>query len=249
MLNRLADYIPSILGRVIHWIHALVFEAFAVLAVFLLHPLKYLISCKLNSAASGRPILLVHGYLHDYSAWVYQSYQLKAAGFGPIYMLNLGHPFRSIRSYAERIGKLAEKIERETKRKDLILIGHSMGGVVCVWYATQIAPSGKVTDVITMGSPLAGTVMARIAIGLNAREMEQKSPLVVELQQRIAASEHIRFYHIATRVDQVIFPYTSAFVGNNVKRQLILDDIGHVALLFSSRVSNKIKKWLKTPSN
>lgn len=241
--NRIADRFPPKITRIIRWIHALSFEGFAICATALLHPSRYLVSHRTGSTR-GRPILLVHGYLHDSSAWIYHKRKLVKDGFGPIYTLNLGHPFRSIRRYAEKVKHKAEQIERETNRSDLILIGHSMGGLVCSLYATRLAPARTVTDVITIGSPLAGTHMAKLGLGPDAREMERDSVLLKELQEEIKNCSHTRFYHIATKTDQLVIPHTSALVGDHLERQFLIEDIGHVTLLFSPRVARVIKEWL-----
>ena len=246
ILNRLAGHFPSFLSRVIHWVHAMIFEGFAIVAALFLHPVAYFSRGKsMEGSRAGRPILLVHGYLHDSSAWVYHKMRLQNAGFGPVYTLNLGHPFRSIRRYAEKISALADQIEKETKRKDLTLIGHSMGGLVSCLYATEIASSGKVKEVITLGSPLGGTIMAQIGIGPNAREMERNSELAKNLGPAILKSKQTRYYQIATKTDQLVIPHASALFGSFPDRQLLMNDIGHVALLFSPRVADQIQSWLK----
>lgn len=245
LLNRFAFFFPRPIAQVIRWIHAMVLELFAITAVFILHPFCYLPKRRvLNKNNSGTPILLIHGYLHDCSGWLYHRRQLARAGFGPIYSLNLGFPFHSIKKYAKKVAAFADHIEKDTGRRDLIVIGHSMGGLVCCWYANEMAPSDKVTDVIAIGSPLSGTAIAKIGIGLNAREMERESQFVKDLQSKMRSSKKIRFYQIGTQTDQLIIPYSSAFVGDDPDRQLLLNDIGHVALLFSPRVSTKIQEWL-----
>jgi triacylglycerol esterase/lipase EstA (alpha/beta hydrolase family) len=171
-------------------------------AVFL-KPFAYFSQKRVVHAKNeGRPILLVHGYLHNATAWVYQKQRLAEEGFGPIYVLNLKKPFASIVAHAEQLKEKALEIQQETGRSDLILIGHSMGGLVCSWYATQLAPRGKVTDLITIGSPLRGTTLAKVGLGSNAREMERDSLFLYELQKAIQKSRSTRFYHIASMTDQ-----------------------------------------------
>lgn len=236
LLNSKAHNLP--LSRLIHWIHAMTFELFAFPSAALLR----LIPLKEMHPGSGQPILLVHGYLHQGSVWRVQKKRLEKLGLGPIYTISLGHPFRSIGHYAEKIRVKAEMIEKETGRKDLILIGHSMGGLVSSWYATQLAPQNTVTDVITLGSPLSGTPMARIGLGENARQMEPHSPFLNQLREAVNQNKSIRFRHIATRSDQIVLPGASALYPEN--EHVIYEDLGHVSLLYSSRVANQIHKWV-----
>lgn len=238
---KIVNRFPSSL---IHWVHAMVFEFFGILLVWCLRPVGYL--WKLQSkGGDGRPILLIHGYLHDSSAWVYHKWQLRRHGFGPIYMLNLGYPFLSIHEYIKKAAIKASQIARETGRSDLILIGHSMGGIVSALYAIRSAPLGTVTDVITIGSPLAGTHVAKIAFGPDAREMERNSEFIKGVPAEIRKYQNkIRFYHIATKTDQLVIPYTSELIEGPSDRQFVLNDIGHVSLLYSPRVARKIISWL-----
>jgi len=237
LLNRAAPRLPF--SKTIHWLHAMTFEipAFLGVAIMRFVPTKETVSGK------GQPILLVHGYMNHSTVWRLPKKRLEAMGLGPIYTISLGHPFRSIRSYADKVKEKAEKIAQETGRKDLILIGHSMGGLVSAWYATQLAPKGSVTDVITIAAPLRGTPMAHIALGPNGREMKPNSPLIRELLAGIAESRDTKFHHIATQTDQLVVPGSSGVILQN--NHFIYDDIGHASLLYSQRVADKIGSWIK----
>jgi triacylglycerol lipase len=239
LLNVLAPRMPLLAARTVYWLHAMTFECLALLGVALFRfiPRQSALSGK------GKPILLVHGYVNNGSVWRFQKSRLEKAGLGPIYTIDLGHPFRSIQEYADKVKAKAQEIALETGRKDLILIGHSMGGLVSALYATTLAPPDTVTDVITIGSPLVGTPMARLGLGLNAREMRRGSILLKNLQVAIANTPRIRFHHIATTSDQLVIPGRSAIIATN--NYLLLDDIGHASLLYSRRVTQKILEWLK----
>ena len=245
LLNLKASFFSARFKKLIHWIHAVTFELIAILFTFFLRPVGYFRNQdQFAGASSGRPILLVHGYLHDSSAWIYIRKKLSEKGLGPIYTLNLMHPFHSIRAHAETVQQKARKIASQTNRKDLILIGHSMGGLVSSWYAAKLAPAGTVTDVINIGSPLGGTHVAAIALGADGREMRLNSPFVQELQREIERNEHTRFCYMGTRTDQLVIPSSSCWIGDDPLRQFIVDDLGHLSLLLSPRISDKICDWL-----
>ncbi len=232
------------LARVICWIHSLALECVALLGAICLKPFCYFSARRVAYPKEMEtPILLVHGYLHDASAWVYQKKKLAKAGFGPVYAMNLRHPFSSIERLAQQVREKAAQIEKITGRSDLILIGHSMGGLVSSWYATQLAPQGKVKDVITIGSPFFGTHLAKIGIGSNAKEMQRGSPFLNDLQEAMSRKSEMRFSHIASSTDEVIIPADSAILPG-ASRTLMLDDVGHVALLYSPRVFQQIREWI-----
>jgi triacylglycerol esterase/lipase EstA (alpha/beta hydrolase family) len=246
LLNGAAKRLPSPLANAIRWTHSLAIEVFSILASLLLRPFRLLSSHRAPAGLpDGGPILLVHGYCHDSSAWVYHRRQLAKAGLGPLYTIDLGYPFHSIERYAEKVKEKAEQIAKETKRTDLVLIGHSMGGLVSSWYAVRLALPQTVTDVITIGSPLDGTCPAKIGLGPNAREMEPGSSFVKALQEEIGKCQSIRFFHIATKTDQLVIPSESALPKGPPERRFVVDDIGHVALLFSPRIANQLSLWLR----
>lgn len=237
LMNALAQRLPF--ARFIHWTHAMTFELFALLGVAALR----FIPAKYKAQGRGRPILLVHGYMNHSSVWVFFKKQLESLGFGPIYTINLGHPFRSIRAYAEKVKAKAEEIAKEMGRNDLILIGHSMGGLVSSLYAATLAPPNTVTDVITIASPLNGTLVAHIGIGPNAREMQPRSLLLKEMREMMEKRKETRFFHLATKSDQLIIPGTSALIS--VNPHFLFEDLGHASLLYSRRTGNQVARWLK----
>jgi triacylglycerol lipase len=237
-LHLIAPKVPSF-SRVIYWVRAVSYELLALIGVAFLR----LIPMRAKAVGKGRPILLIHGYMNHGSVWRFFKKRLEKLGLGPIYTINLGHPFQSISSYAEKVKAEAELIAKETGRKDLILIGHSMGGLVSLAYGLRLAPPGSITDIITLGSPLLGTPMAWLGLGINAREMRPRSSFLNELQQLIQDNKNIRLYHVATSTDFLVFPIDSALIRHN--QCVVFEDIGHATLLYSKRVTQQIGDWLK----
>lgn len=239
LLNAAAIHLPSLVARPIHWMHAMTFEWMAFMGGMIL---RFIPNKKNKTHGNGRPILLVHGYIHSAAVWVFHKKRLEAIGLGPVYTISLGHPFRAIEYFAKRVGKKVDVILKETGSKEITLVGHSMGGLVSSFYATHVAPAGQVPDVITIGSPWSGTPLAYFAFGQNAREMEPHSQFLSDLKGEIARHPHTRFRQIATRSDLVVIPgRTAAIQGYD---NFILEDIGHVSLLYSQRVSKKLFEWL-----
>ncbi len=232
--------------RGVHKIHAIMMEINTIPIKIALFPLTFF-SKTLAPAGplNGRPILLINGYLSFASMWHFHKNRLADAGLGPIYTINVGS-CQSIDTYAKQIQRKAKEIQKETGRNDLAIIGHSKGGLVGSHFATRYADEigTRVTDLVTIGSPLAGTPSAQIGLGSDAKEMLPDAPFHKELRDRIEKNRATRFYHIGSEADSIV-PHTSALIGREINRQMILKDTGHVALLFSSRVSDQICRWLK----
>ncbi len=226
----------------------LLLEIYATYAIVALFPFGKIGYRSIQKAAKGRgcrPILLIHGYNLNRSCWAKFRRALKEAGLGPIYTLNLPRRSGGLPGLACAIKEEAERIERETGVKELILIGHSMGGLVSAFYAERLATAGSVSHVITLGSPLHGTRSAVFTSCIIGRQMHVGSDFVKDLSHSIMINRKVRYHHVASQFDNIILPFQSALIGRDLDCELLLSDIGHNSLLFSPRVTSQVVEWLK----
>lgn len=220
-----------------------------------------------NSNPQAPPILLVHGYLQNQMDWLWIRKKLQQTeGIGPIYSINLLPHFESIASLAALLKNKVQEIKEETQQNKVILIGHSMGGLVSSYYAEYLADPNEVAMVITLSSPFKGTRLVVFGSGKNIKEMSPNSSFLKELTQKIQNSS-LSYYHIGSKMDNVIVPWQSSFPfdlqnnknlknnnsnntttlhNNNISsNHLILKDHGHLRVLISPKVINQIREWLK----
>jgi triacylglycerol lipase len=159
----------------------------------------------------GTPIILIHGYLYRSGGWAYLRRQLMLAGHTQIYCINLGLP-KSIDEHALQIQKLANEIVEINGSNDLICIGHSMGGIVATQFANHYAEGFNVKKIITLGSPLEGSQFKLSGIGQCTKEMAANSAFV---QQMVDFKSSASFLHMASKLDPLIRPWTSALFYKN----------------------------------
>ncbi len=236
------NYLAPVHREKMLWARAIILDFF--LQAYILFFLSLFSHKKWQTKGKGTPLLLIHGYLHPSSAWIHLMRMLEKEGFGPIYTLKLGYPFDSIPEYAEKVEEKRKEIAAETKREDLILIGHSMGGLIAAFYSLHLDAKKNIAKVITIGSPLKGTQVAKIGIGECVSEMMLHSSFTKDLTEEILKEKRVQFFHIGSKTDQLIIPYTSAFVLEDPSRTLLLEGVGHIGLLFSRKVAEKIAKDL-----
>jgi len=235
----------NFLKKSFFWTRSTIIDFFVFIGTFFLVPIFSRVSLKwINNGVQNKPIILIHGYLHHAFVWIYHGKKLSKKGFSPIYTLNLKHSLASIHNHANDLEKKINQILKETKSDEIILIGHSMGGVIASYYALNIAKKGLVKHVITIGSPLRGTKIAKFGIGKCAKEMKRDSEFILDLSEKIKKEKEINFYHIATKTDELVVPYNSAIMIGEEKKHFTLNGLGHGSLLYSKRVNDKISFWL-----
>jgi pimeloyl-ACP methyl ester carboxylesterase len=80
----------------------------------------------------------------------------------------------ALAEFIERVLKIAAVHERSAGRRpprQVVLIGHSMGGLVIKWCATQILSSRKIARIITIATPYKGSLKAIEALLPGARKL------------------------------------------------------------------------------
>jgi pimeloyl-ACP methyl ester carboxylesterase len=143
---------------------------------------------------------------------------------------SLAHPQRIARALAEHIETASSKCDR------IIAIGHSLGGLLLRMVLQSETPPEKIAGFVSICAPLHGTFRARLAPNPFLRQLAPDGPIVTELLSTTHRLERLRGATLAigARWDQFVTPYESAFIDGHDR--LLLDDAGHVAALFDSRV-------------
>ncbi|CAJ1771599.1 hypothetical protein PPEMPLJA_00436 [Aeromonas salmonicida] len=156
------------------WLRMVVWEMLAYLFTFTwLLPFERLLMTPDRLTPSPLPLLLVHGYGCSRGIWRVQRARLEAAGH-VVATITLTPPFGHLDDMVPLLARRIDEVLAATGAAQLVLIGHSMGGLVCRDYLA-LAGGGKVAQLITLATPHQGSQLATIALGDNAREMEPGS--------------------------------------------------------------------------
>lgn len=112
----------------------------------------------------GRPIVLLHGVTLGAAIWGHQLGELSAAGCRVIAVDQRGHGASEVGTETPRIDRLAAdlgEILTQLDLEDVVLVGHSLGGMVALSFLTRSADSnparhrvGALCLVATTASPL-----------------------------------------------------------------------------------------------
>src|SRR5262249_27548143 len=141
-----------------------------------------------DRAPTGPPVLLIPGYLATRGSLHLLERHLTQRGhivmsfrFGPI---NLG----DIRDSAGLVARKVESIIAQTGVTQVDVVGHSMGGLVGLYYVKRLGGRHRVRRLVLMGTPAQGTWSALLGLftaplGLASLQLLPGSPFLRELTE------------------------------------------------------------------
>ncbi len=222
-------------------------------------------SCK-PSAAHPRPVVLVHGTVENLGFnWAALSPMLKNAGYC-VFALNYGenllsvfgraNGLNSVTSSAGEVSSFIDRVLNATGASKIDFVGHSQGGLIGTYWTKRLGGAAKVHNMVQLapsnhGSTLSGlTHLGEVfgLLGIANLVLGVATPSLVDQQIGSAFQTALfvdgdvvagpRYTVIASRNDEVVTPYTNAFLsGPNVTNILIQDQCpadttGHVGMAF-----------------
>jgi pimeloyl-ACP methyl ester carboxylesterase len=189
-----------------------------------------------------RGLLLVHGYVCNRGIWRPWLERLVRDGT-PFVALSMEPVFGSIDAYAERIEEGVRRLEAATGRAPVI-VAHSMGGLAARRWAAEHAGAARVRRFVTLGTPHAGTWIARWGFTANAREMRRESRWLATLGNRERGGFG-GFTCFHSHADNIVFPASTATLPGADNRHLRA--VAHVAMVLHPEPWAEVQRWLAAP--
>ncbi|MGO9459968.1 MAG: esterase/lipase family protein [Rhodomicrobium sp.] len=176
------------------------------------------------------PVLLVHGYVCNRALWWPLLAKLRSRGIAaePV---NLEPAYACIDSFAEQLNGYIDALLSETQSGKLVLVTHSMGGLVARAYLKRYGGE-RVSKVVTLACPHRGTRLAYLGFGRNARQMEPGSAWLCELGK--AAPSPVPIVTVWSAHDNFVAPQVSGRLEG--ASEIVLPRLGHLSFVFSRRV-------------
>ncbi|MBI5497558.1 MAG: alpha/beta fold hydrolase [Deltaproteobacteria bacterium] len=213
--------------------------ASAALMVLLAVPTLFRRRVKLAEGNGGVPVLCVHGYTQHWGNFVFMAPRLAAAGCGSVYGVNVVPRFRSMERCAAQVTEALLWIRAQTGAEKIDVICHSMGGLLLRAALARHGADGLVRRAVTLGTPHAGTIIARFGPGQNAAEMRPGSAFLAALP-----APPPTLTSVWSTSDAVVLPPENAACGAG---DVVFDDLGHLSLLLSPRVWRTVGERLTAP--
>jgi len=181
--------------------------------------------------AHPAPVVLVHGTFESATDnWAAVSPQIKAAGYC-VFALDYGNRGTGdIPTSAGELKRFVDAVLGATGAARVSLVGHSQGGMMPRWYLKFLGGAARVDDLVGLAPSNHGTTNpgALVAGATFCPACDQQRAGSSFLQTLNAGDETpgaVSYTSIETRYDEVVTPFTSAFLapGPNTANILLQD--------------------------
>ena len=215
-------------------------------------------------AATKDPVIVVPGFTGgDLVAigYVPLVQRLRGAGYDVTLLTYPDYGFGDINDNAQRLANTVASVRARTGSAKVDLVAHSMGGLVTRAYVKNLGGSTKVDSLITLASPHYGTDLANIAkfltlgscVGITScHQMARGSSFLADLNAGDDTIGNVRYTSIASKVDEVVFPYSTSWLANDgnirnvaVQDQCLLRLPGHIGIILDGAVFDGVNDALK----
>jgi triacylglycerol esterase/lipase EstA (alpha/beta hydrolase family) len=210
----------------------LIQETACLLLTILLRPCGWL-RPRIPAAAEETipPIILLHGLFQNRSCLFWLQHRLRTAGYRQVISINTP-PWRDMETLTELLAKKVDELRIQLKVEKVILIGHSMGGMIARNYVQNRGGAAYVRGMITLGAPHHGSKLAPFAVSPMGKSLLPGSTFLQQLNNA-AWPQQTQAFSIYTRYDNMVLPAESAKMHGS--QAIELDGMGHNALLFHPR--------------
>jgi len=195
------------------------------------------------------PVLLIHGFLGTRGSMYMLERRLVEDGF-VVVSFNIGTlNVRDIRRSAFLIHRKIERILAQTPFAKIDIIGHSMGGLIGLYFVKKLGGHARVRRLVMMGTPVRGTWVALAGVatlGLwstSSWQLLPRSRFLDELAQGSLPPE-VEIYTLAAARDWVVPLGTTRLPGATA----VTVPLGHSSLVVSEGVYQRLVHILR-PAN
>ncbi len=205
------------------------------------------------------PILLLHGSGFNESQWIWGKFFLRNKDYGSIFSVSYdalitNDPKKGIDDCA--MGKVRDKIlqiQKLTGQAEIILIGHSMGGLIASYYAERLAKQDgtNIRHVISIASPWQGTPVIKQLLTKKHKEKRylQMSPNNAFREKLIQDALHSEktgkrtYYTIGSKADLLV-PFPGSHLSGDLPHQYTFSRNALLGLVVFPQVWKQIHLWL-----
>ncbi len=176
-------------------------------------------------------VILVHGLFHNASAWLLYRPILARAGLRHQHLLEYNSLTAIFPEAEARLAALVERAAAERPGRGVVIIGHSLGGLLARATAARPELAPHLAGIVTLASPHRGSLLARLGITRLARSLHPDSALMRALAQRLPPAGMPK---LAMRIptDGLVLPNASAVPPGEGWTLAQTPPMGHIDVLY-----------------
>ena len=197
-------------------------------------------------AAAETPILMVHGIIDNHSIFALLQRALRRRGFGTVSSYDYGLLTQDIPTAAGLLGEAIEKLAANSGYERVHVVGHSLGGLIARYYVQRMGGDSRVHTLVTLGTPHAGTELARpFRMVPLLDQLTPGSPVLRELAAP-APECRTRFVVFASDLDHMVRPSQNARLEHPdlSVRNVTVSGVGHLSMPNNSSIAFMIASTL-----
>jgi pimeloyl-ACP methyl ester carboxylesterase len=199
------------------------------------------------------PILLLQGFMGTRGVLLPLEKYLRSHGRDVISidlgLFNIADIRRSAQFLSYKVERLLDRFSETHGFEKITIIGHSMGGLIGLYYVKRLGGHRLVDRLITLGAPFNGTwtsLLGILPVGLFSRGVWQMLPgssFLKSLHRKTSEVHDTHIVSLSAKYDSICPPKSCHLNGaeNDVLK------LGHASLLIDEKVFEAVLRHLEEP--
>lgn len=196
------------------------------------------------------PVILIQGFMGTRGVLQPLEKFLRAEGRDVLSIdlgfFNVGDVRESATLLDEKIERLMERFGKHHDFEKIDLVGHSMGGLIGLYYIKKLGGHRVVSRLVSLGTPFNGTwasVLGMLPFGAISRGLWQMLPnsdFLTSLKSHPEEAHRTRLFSISAKYDAICPPKSCRLPG----AENLTIPVGHGGLLIDQRVFEIVRDSL-----
>lgn len=217
-------------------------ESCALFVTVLLHPIGWFSPKGLRTdPEGGTPVILLHGLFQSRACWTWTRFRLRQFGYRNVHAIALP-PWEDIETLTERVATTVDELRHALGVEKVMLVGHSMGGIVARHYLQRRGGAPKVAACVLLAVPHGGSKLVPFALSPLGKLVMPGSEYLQDLgSEPLPAGVQLTSIH--TRHENIVLPWENSCLPG--LEGIEMRGIGHTSLLFHPEVFDTLLRNLK----
>ncbi|MHC1745441.1 MAG: esterase/lipase family protein [Syntrophobacteraceae bacterium] len=198
--------------------------------------------CAATRSGDLPPVLLVHGLYHNPGAWLLYQRWLRRGGYRCVETFSYSSWGCTFDDLTLNLSRAIEELRSEAG-KPVVVIGHSLGGLLGRVCAQQPENRNRIAALVTLGSPHRGSKLAALAFGKLGRSLLFGGELIDRVERGSLPASLPRLA-VVSPVDNMVLPNEALRVREEEWCYHETGPISHVSMLYHAPTAKRVIQFL-----